>query len=181
MKGPDIMEIKYCYQFNKALSEGAHAWPGGYPRYFVTADGGALSFASAEENAGLIRDAIIAQDVRGGWCVCGVDVNWEDNELTCDHSGARIECAYPPDDDEEKAQFVAGWNMPGYMPDNPPEEFATFDAAKRYIIDAIKREEDEEEDEEKAEALAAFAEDVNLQSSPFGATCGRFHYFVSTI
>jgi hypothetical protein len=84
-------------------------------------------------------------------------------------------------DDAEKMRFVAGWNMPGYMPDNAPEEFATFDEAKRYIIDAIKRAEDDTEDEAEAEELAAFAEDVNLQSSPFGATCGNYHYFVSAI
>ena len=177
------MEIKYVYQFNKALSEGAHAWPGGYPRYFVTADGDALSFASAEENAGLIRDAIIAQDVHSGWRVAGVEINWEDRALTCDHSGAPIECAYEgsdeDDDGEETPRFLAGWNMPGYMPDNAPEPFATFDEAKRYIIDAIKREEEETDDEDEAENLAAFAEDVNLQSSPFGATCGRYHYFVT--
>lgn len=99
MKGHDIMHIHSFWQFNKALADGPHAWPGGYPRYFVTADGGALSFKAAEENAGLIRDAIIAADRHSGWCVYGVLVNWEDAELTCDHSGERIECAYPNDDD----------------------------------------------------------------------------------
>jgi hypothetical protein len=94
------MEIKYVWDFNKALADGAHVWPGGYPLYFVTADGGALSFASAQENAAQIRDAIIQNDTHGGWCVIGVEVNWEDGELYCDHSGERIESAYAEPNDE---------------------------------------------------------------------------------
>lgn len=95
------MNIRHIFDFNLALSRGAFAWPGGYPQYFVCADGGALSFKAAEENAGLIRDAIIAADRHSGWCVVGLDVNWEDNELVCDHTGDKIECAYPADDDNE--------------------------------------------------------------------------------
>jgi hypothetical protein len=94
--------IDYVWQFNKALADGAYAWPGGYPLYFVTADGGALSFESAQENAAQIRDAIIEDDKRGGWRVIGVEVNWEDGELYCDHSGERIESAYAEPNDERQ-------------------------------------------------------------------------------
>ena len=45
-----------------------YAWPGGYPRYFVTNDGEALSFAAAKDNASQIRDAIESHD-NGGWRV----------------------------------------------------------------------------------------------------------------
>lgn len=96
------MDIKRVDQFNLALSHGAYAWPGGYPLYFICADGGALSFAAAEENAGLIRDAIIAGPNTGNddWRVIGMDVNWEDDSLTCDHTGKRIPSAYGDDSGE---------------------------------------------------------------------------------
>lgn len=66
-------------------------------------------------------------------------------------------------------EYTAGWNAPGYLPDSDPGEFDTFDDAKRYIIEELKRQEDEagEDDEELAEDFAALAEDVNLESEPF--------------
>ena len=88
------MDINRCDQFNLALSIGPYAWPGGYPYYFITADGAALSFAAAQENAAQIRDAIISQDTHSGWCVCAMDINWEDTALTCEHTGGPIESAY---------------------------------------------------------------------------------------
>ncbi len=94
------MNITRCDQFNLALSHGAYAWPGGYPQYFITADGAALSFESATENAALIRDAIIADDKHGGWRVIAMDINWEDGNLTCEHTGALIESAYESNEQE---------------------------------------------------------------------------------
>lgn len=32
-----MANIRHVFDFNKALAEGGHAWPGGYPRYFVAA------------------------------------------------------------------------------------------------------------------------------------------------
>lgn len=92
------MEIKHVFDFNKALAHGPYAWPGGYPCYFVMSDGEALSFKAAQENAGQIRDAIIAND-RAGWRAVALEINWEDNELTCAHTGERIESAYGETDD----------------------------------------------------------------------------------
>ncbi len=87
------MLIKHCYQFNKALADGQYAWPGGYQMYFITSDGAALSFEAAHDNARLIRDAIIAQD-GNGWNVIAVEINWEDSDLYCDHTGEKIPSAY---------------------------------------------------------------------------------------
>lgn len=81
------------FAFNKALADGPYAWPGGYPLYFLASDGEAISFAAAEQNAPLIRDAIIAKS-RDGWRVVGVCVNWEDGFLFCAHTGEQIQCAY---------------------------------------------------------------------------------------
>lgn len=79
--------------FDSALKNGPYAWPGGYPMYFITSDGAALCFASAEKNAGLIRESI-AENSRDGWRVVAVDVNWEDPELFCDDTSTRIPSAY---------------------------------------------------------------------------------------
>ena len=71
-----------------------HAWPGGYPRYFVCSDGAALSFAAAKAQSWQIRHAIRTNDPSSGWRVDGCEVNWKDAALYCDHTGARIESAY---------------------------------------------------------------------------------------
>ena len=84
-------------QFRAEMRAGRYAWPGGYPRFFVTADGGVLSFAAARECRREILSALARRDSRSGWAVDGVDINWEDHDLTCDHTGERIECAYPED------------------------------------------------------------------------------------
>lgn len=99
-------EIKHCYQFNLALSEGSHAWPGGYPKFFIMADGESLAFdvAGLPDVAPLIRDAIIAGPNRymDEWRAVGVAINWEDNDMVCAHTGQKIECAYPSDDNEQE-------------------------------------------------------------------------------
>lgn len=77
--------------------------------------------------------------------------------------------------------FVAGWNMPGYMPDGEPGGFDTFAEAKAYIIDELKQAEDdagERGDEEAAEEYCHTAEDVNLKSSPFEIIAGPYCFFV---
>lgn len=94
------MRIRYFWEFNKALDHGPYAWPGGYPCYFLLADGEALSFKAAEENAGLIRDAIITRD-NSGWRVVSLEINWEDGALFCAHSGERIQSAYAEDEANE--------------------------------------------------------------------------------
>lgn len=90
------MLIKSVFDFNKAMFDGPYAWPGGYPLYFIMSDGEALSFKAVEENACLIRDAIIQKD-NSGWRVVSIEVNYEDDELYCSHSGDKIECAYGED------------------------------------------------------------------------------------
>lgn len=80
-------------QFKQALRDGPHAWPGGYPKFFVMSDGGALSFESAKKNARLIIQAI-REKSRDGWRAVACEINWEDASLYCDDSGERIESAY---------------------------------------------------------------------------------------
>lgn len=91
------MEINSISDFRKAIRQGPYAWPGGYPLYFVMADGEALSFAAAKAEKRLIIEAI-SDKAKGypnnGWMPAGVDVNWEDGELYCAHTNERIESAY---------------------------------------------------------------------------------------
>ena len=78
-----------------------YAWPGGYPRFFVCDDGEPLSFKAAKENRRLILEAIRDND-RSGWHVIGCDINWEDPDLVCAHTGERIESAYAADAPTDK-------------------------------------------------------------------------------
>ena len=86
-------------QFDTQLTQGAFAWPGGYPLFFITSDGGCLSFEAAKENAELIR-AAIAEKSGNGWQITNCVVNWEDAELYCDHTGQRIPSAYAEPENE---------------------------------------------------------------------------------
>lgn len=88
------------------LREGAYTSLGSYPKYWVTADGGVLSYKSVLENVGQIARAVrdsrnhtarLGIDQRR-WQVVACDVNWEDPDLMCDDSGERIESAYAEDE-----------------------------------------------------------------------------------
>ena len=85
--------INTVAQFKATLRAGAYAWPGGYPLYFATSDGAALSFASARAECRNVIDSI-AHGHNDGWRVIGCQINYEDIGLLCDHSGEPIESAY---------------------------------------------------------------------------------------
>jgi hypothetical protein len=74
-----------------------YAWPGGYPLFLVTSDGGCLCAKCVDEERGLIHQAAL-EKLHGGWRPLGVDVNWEDPSLFCDHCSERIESAYAEED-----------------------------------------------------------------------------------
>lgn len=94
-------------EFKACLRAGDFTSLGGYPLYFAMRDGGALSFDSARSEFRSIARAMI--DAAGGcypdsqWVPVACEVNWEDAELYCDHSNARIPSAYaePESDSEE--------------------------------------------------------------------------------
>ena len=92
-KESTMATIKTVEQFREALDAGPYAWPGGYPVYFLTHDGETLSFKAAQEHADDIADSI-REDMRDSWRVVAHDVNWEDEDMTCAHTGAAIESAY---------------------------------------------------------------------------------------
>ena len=80
---------------------------------------------------------------------------------------------------QRATRWAAGWNMPGYLPDSEPAEFDNAEDAKQYIIETVKRAEEETEDETEAETLCAFAEDVNLETADeFSVQCLQYVYWV---
>ncbi len=86
-------KIKSVADFKATLRAGPYAWPGGYQMYMIVSDGAALSFAEAAENVKQIYWSI-ANQVDDGWRVVGCDINYEDDDLYCAHSGDKIEPAY---------------------------------------------------------------------------------------
>ena len=88
--------IETVQDLQRALNSGPYAWPGGYPLFFITSDGAALSFAAVEANRAYIDDSI-ENSLNDGWRVVAVEVNWEDDALFCDHTGNRIQSAYAED------------------------------------------------------------------------------------
>jgi hypothetical protein len=80
-----------------ALRSGPYAWPGGYPMFFATCGGEALSFATVRKNwRNVVWDHLNKTDT--GWALCGYDINWEEANLYDGHTGERIESAYAEDD-----------------------------------------------------------------------------------
>ena len=98
---PPLRE-KYRYHFSQidtlaqvkaCLRAGKFAWPGGYPLYFITQDGCALSFEAVEsEFYQVCFDHL--NDCSTGWRIVGCDINYEDNSLICEHTNKRIPSAY---------------------------------------------------------------------------------------
>ena len=90
------MYINSISDFRKAMRNGPYAWPGGYPTYFITSDGAALSYAAVRNN---LRNVIEAISTRtdDGWRVTGMDVNYENRDLVCDETGEPIPSAYGDD------------------------------------------------------------------------------------
>ena len=74
-----------------------YAWPGGYPIYLVTTDGGALCPDCVKSEIRNIIDSC-RREVDDGWRAYGADINYEDPNLYCDHCGNRIESAYAEED-----------------------------------------------------------------------------------
>ena len=75
------------------LSANPYAWPGGYPLFAITHDGAALCKHCCKSE----RSSIGTTTGRDGWGVVVLWINWEEDDLHCDHCGNRIESAYAED------------------------------------------------------------------------------------
>lgn len=79
------------------LAENPFAWPGGYPMFALTGDGAVLCHKCCKTE----RETIGTTTGNDGWCVVGLDINWEDEHLFCDHCSGQIESAYGNDPEQE--------------------------------------------------------------------------------
>ena len=77
----------------KAFIVEPFAWPGGYVKHMVCADGACLCYKCAKDNADQITEAT-ATGTDDRWRFIGVGINWEDADLYCAHCNAQIEPEY---------------------------------------------------------------------------------------
>ena len=88
-------------QLKEMIRSGGYAWPGAYPTFALMCDGGVLCYKCCKDNFREIVNSTNARDVRSGWCCEGVDVNYEDDDMFCDHCNEHIESAYGSSDEDE--------------------------------------------------------------------------------
>lgn len=75
----------------------AFAWPGGYPLFYIFTDGGVICPKCVNDNIAEIDAAIRGEhrhNSHGGWAIDAADVNYEDDDMHCDHCHKPIESAY---------------------------------------------------------------------------------------
>lgn len=92
--------IRDVFHLRDLVNDGKYAH-GGYPKYYVTEDGGVLSHKAVKDNLGLITEcmengALTPEDKQ--WAVAYCEINWEDSDLWCDHEHERIPSAYAEDE-----------------------------------------------------------------------------------
>lgn len=109
---PHIRTVK---ELAAAVRIGKYA-DGGYPIYFLCADGGALAPATVKKNYKQIAQAV-KEGSRGDsqWRVVAYDVNWEDPELYDADTNVRIPSAYAEDQAPKRA-YKAKVKMVGKYP-----------------------------------------------------------------
>lgn len=95
------IRIKDAADFYRALIAGPYAWPGGYPIYFVMGDCESLSFTAARAETKRILDGMRDGDTE--WTPIATEINYEDGDLICCHTGQRIESAYAEPEEESKS------------------------------------------------------------------------------
>lgn len=90
------MTISSIAEFRAAMRQGPYAWPGGYPLFWLMADGEACAFDVAKTERRAFLEALRDRDIRprDSWLPVALEVNWEDSELVCAHTGKPIESAY---------------------------------------------------------------------------------------
>jgi len=99
------MNIETVEQFVESLDPSSSL---GYPTFYVCEDGGILSWEAAVEMKERIIEAIKGRELRSNedkqWNVLAVDINYENNDLRCDHTYKLIPSAHGSDNDDENEQ-----------------------------------------------------------------------------
>lgn len=83
-----------------------------------------------------------------------------------------------------RAPWIAGYNMPGFMPDSEPCGFSSFDDAREYIVSEMKREIDQYDDAESdvitdLEGAIVRLGEVQCDETEYGETIGKWHYWIT--
>ena len=92
-------------------------------------------------------------------------------------------------EDQRTHKYVAGWNMPGYMPDSEPAEFDDADDARAYIAEEMRNYAEvlEGVEDEECEKIAALNEAADVlenliteeAGAEYGNTIAGWHYWIS--
>jgi hypothetical protein len=85
--------IRNSLELRATLRNGPYAWPGGYQMYLITSDGETLSFEAAIAEYYQLAYSW-RHKLNDGWRVVGCDINYEDTEMVCCHTGKPIRAAY---------------------------------------------------------------------------------------
>jgi hypothetical protein len=75
--------------------------------------------------------------------------------------------------------YSAGWNMPGYMPDNPPSLFTDFDTARDYIVETMGDHVDDDQETDDDENSAV--NNALRAKEPFDIALGDYVYWVARV
>ena len=119
------------------------------------------------------------------YCSIGFDVAWcyscpecgEEHDFDTFEEMEEYASRYESSCKACKPKFVAGWNMPGYLPDAEPEEFDDSEEAMEYIREEMRRDaEGNGWSREDAEAIDGIEADG---AGKFGVTMYGRHYFVT--
>ena len=116
------------YAAQRNLNEGAtipldapFTWPGGYPKYGVTDDNHAICSGCAKDEF----DRLYEAEAHDGFYISMLTVNWENENLYCDHCGDAIESAYGGASEEEKIAGVKWYGVPEEVRETPNSTLVT--------------------------------------------------------
>lgn len=85
--------------------------------------------------------------------------------------------------EDKRAPWIAGYNMPGFMPDNDPCGFATHEEAVAYIVSCLEDHIDSLDSGETVRVANLEGTKERLESiadeSEFGETVDNWHYWIT--
>jgi hypothetical protein len=142
------------------------------------------TMAGVNQNSGNVW--VASEDWPGCvYCSIGFDVAWsyscpecgEEHDFDTFEEMSEYASRYESSCKACKPKFIAGWNMPGYLPDAEPMEFDDSDDALECVRDLMR---------EDAEGMGWSREDAKAieeieadKAGEFGATLYGKHYFVT--
>lgn len=91
------MHINSLRQVKEILRSGEYTNLGGYPLYFIAADNEALSFEAVRERFRTVVADTLGMSGMRDFKIVGCEINYEDADLYCAHTGKRIPSAYAED------------------------------------------------------------------------------------